>query len=260
MSASRLAKHVDIARVATAFKRGLSTYHMEAKVQRQIAAQLAAMIDDILDAKSGLNGFEFGCGTGHLTEQLVAQLDFQSFIVNDLVADCAPMVETIAPSARFAAGEVDDVVLPQALDLITSSSVIQWLPNLSASLDRLSAHLAPNAILALSGFGTQHFKELRALRPAQEQMNYVDAEDWRDLLPHDLDLVAIKEDEITVYFQDFTSLLAHLRDTGVNGVAGSRLTKSQLAEMAERYEKEFGDEAGLPLTYHPVWVVARKKP
>ena len=77
-------------------------------------------------------------------------------------------------------------------------------------------------------------------------------------LQGDLEIMTVRECLRPVHFSSARKVLVHLRKTGVNGRANKVWTKSHLKEFLNNYTRQFADEAGVTLTYQPVWIVARK--
>ncbi|WP_027236965.1 malonyl-ACP O-methyltransferase BioC [Leisingera caerulea] len=253
---------LDQSRVRQSFRRGLQSYHRTASVQADIAARLA----DLLQAQGAPGQFEtaleFGCGTGHLTRQLVQRFEIGSLLLNDLVPEAASALQDFggaAPvQARFKAGPVESLPLPHGLDLIASASTVQWIPDLPALTARLAARLKPGGWLALSGFGRGQFRELAALGSAAAAPSYLDAAEWRPVLPQCLDLLAVKQAPVVLEFDSALALLRHLRQTGVNGHAQQSWSRRHLRDFEDAYRARFGCDGKLPLTYDPVLLVARR--
>lgn len=268
-----------LARVQRSFRRGLSSYHQHAVVQAEIADILATEIEAEIEAEiraeitteaaaeHGTNSLgrvlefdrvlEFGCGTGYLTRNLRKKFFIKELFVNDLVDECKAK---IAPyEIRFIGGAVDQIYLPQHLDLICAASTVQWIDDLPALMHKLTQSLRPGGILALSGFATRHFKELQHLGSQAAAPSYVDAADWPAILPAQLQVKTLREQDITLWFDTAQDLLRHLRKTGVNGQSSTPWSKSDLFDFSSRYGAVFAQNGKLPLTYAPVWLVAQKK-
>lgn len=60
-------------------------------------------------------------------------------------------------------------------------------------------------------------------------------------------------------FGNIRSLLRHLRLTGVNGNARQGWSRARLRAFEAAYHSRFGRGGRLPLSYDPVWLVARKE-
>ncbi|GAA6209998.1 hypothetical protein NBRC116601_32910 [Cognatishimia sp. WU-CL00825] len=242
-------------RVQQSFRRGLASYHSSATHQADIAARLALQLVQAGAPKSFANALEFGCGTGHLTQHLRRNFTFQSLTLNDLVPECAAFA---GAKDHFVPGPIETLQLPMALDLVCSASTVQWLDDIPATLSHLSQALVPGGWLALSGFGTSQFHELRALGSEAAAPSYVDAEHWRAMLPSDLKIKHLSQARRVAWFPNALALLKHLRETGVNGAASKAWTQTALKGFETQYRQRFGTPRGLPLTYDPVWIVAQK--
>lgn len=254
-----LPPHLDQSRVKQSFRRGLDSYHRHASVQADIAAGLVRM----LQAQGAPARFEavleFGCGTGHLTGQLLQRFAAGSLLLNDLVPEAAVALKAAgAGRARFVPGPIETLPLPQGLDLIASASTVQWIPDLPALMARLAARLSPGGWLAVSGFGRGQFRELAALGSAAAAPSYLDAGEWRAVLPQGMEILAIEQRPAVLEFESALMLLRHLRRTGVNGHAQQSWSRRRLREFEETYRARFGRGGRLPLTYDPVLLVARK--
>lgn len=241
-------------KVQQSFRRGLKTYHAEAAHQAQIAVGLAERLQS--HAPKHLSKvLEFGMGTGHLTRQMQKSFTIDRLYLNDLVDEC----ESFAPTdTTFIPGPIETVDLPTDFDVICSASTVQWLVDLPATMQKLSTALRPRGLLALSGFGSAQFHELRTLGSSAAAPSYVDAEDWRAILPKGMTIKHLSQGRRVVWFPDAMAILKHLRDTGVNGSASQTWTAGNLKAFETNYRSRFGTPRGLPLTYDPVWVIAQK--
>lgn len=249
-----MSQDMQIGKVEQSFRRGLKTYHRSATQQAQIAARLAELLAQHVHQNLD-RVLEFGMGTGHLTQQLQDTFDIEQLIVNDLVRDCA----SFAPhDATFQGGPIEELVLPEELDLICSASTVQWIEDLPTTLGRFANALKSGGWIALSGFGHQQFQELRALGSTAAAPNYLDADDWQSALPKSLKIQHVSQKQSVEWFPDALTLLKHLRDTGVNGGSTSAWTSKDLQAFEADYKARFGSSKGLPLTYDPVWILAQK--
>jgi malonyl-CoA O-methyltransferase len=250
-------------RVRHSFRRGLASYHQHASAQAEIAARLVQILQGQEAPDRFDNVLEFGCGTGHLTRPLLQSLDIQHLTLNDLVAEAAPglgaLTKDRSDRTHFTFGPIETVPLPSELDLIISTSTVQWVSDMPALMARLSARLSPGGWLAISGFGTAQFHQLRSLGSSAAAPSYVDAGDWPGLLPRDLDLVHVSQSAIDMEFATAMELLRHLRHTGVNAQAEQHWSRGRLTAFEDNYRTKFGRAGKLPLTYDPVWMIARRR-
>ncbi|EBA15595.1 biotin synthesis protein, putative [Roseobacter sp. SK209-2-6] len=255
---------LDQSRLRQSFCRGLETYHQHAEVQALIAQELVQLMQQHGVPQALGKTLEFGCGTGHLTASLSRSFDPGALLLNDLVPESeAPLRQLLQQAGRaaeFRSGAIETLPLPADLDLIASASTVQWIEDLPGLLARLAQHLAPGGWLALSGFGRGQFRELQALGSAAAAPSYFDRDEWPGLLPAGLEIAVLRQRPVPLFFNSGLEVLRHLRKTGVNGQAGKRWSRSDLAEFDREYRRRFAVEGGLPLTYDAVWVLLRKLP
>lgn len=241
-------------RVQRSFQRGLSSYHLAASPQAAIAEQLATLLAHHAQRELG-PVFEFGCGTGHLTNALTARFRTQMLHLNDLVEECEALTPT---GSSFSAGPVEDIALPEGLSLIASASTVQWIRDMPQLMAKLWNALAPGGWLALSGFGQDHFHQLTALGSTASAPGYLEPESWGRMLPAEADIRYLKKEEMTLHFTSAMEVLRHLRQTGVNGQARGGWSRARLARFETEYFDKFGAGGEIPLTYMPVYLIARK--
>ncbi len=254
----------DAKRVQTSFRRGLATYHQAASAQRQIAGELVDHLCAEPDVPRQFSQvFEFGCGTGHLTEVLTARTRIARLLLNDLVPEAAdqacPKAAPYCDVVEFRPGPVETMVMPQDADLIVSASTLQWVEDVPGVLSRLAAHLRPSGWLAFSTFGQRQFHELRDMGSSAAAPGYCDAHELRAHIPADLEVRVLRQAPIVMWFDTGMQLLRHLRDTGVNAQSSQIWSRRRLHEFGAEYLAKHGQGGRLPLTYDPVWLVARKK-
>ena len=157
-------------RIAAAFA-GASGYDRHAAVQREVASALAGHIAALrLPAAPRL--LEIGCGTGFLTEALIAQGLGGEWLVTDLAPEmverCRARVSE-APGRQFAVldGEHGERPAGAPFDLIVSSLTFQWFGDLSAALARLTGWLAPEGRIVFTTLAADTFAEWRAAHAAE---------------------------------------------------------------------------------------------
>ncbi len=252
----------DQARVQQSFRRGLASYHDHARVQAGIAANLTNALRTAGAPVHFAHALEFGCGTGHLTDELLRHFHLADLTLNDLVPDCAahlqPLLAGRVAQSRFLSGPIETLPLPDSLDLIAAASTVQWLTDLPMFIQRLTDHLAPGGWLALSGFGRSHFAELQQIGADAGAPGTLDPTDWPSLLPHTMQILHLQGETAQLTFPDAISLLRHLRLTGVNGRARQHWTRARLAGFAESLTRERPKGSPLTLTYQPVYLIACK--
>ncbi|WP_237212648.1 methyltransferase domain-containing protein [Ruegeria lacuscaerulensis] len=243
-------------RVQRSFSRSFRTYHDCACQQARIADRLVHDLRNSGAPQQFTSALEFGCGTGHLTERLRQSFGFGRLTINDLSPEAD---ETAAAfGADFLCGDAETVAWPYQSALIASASMIQWLPDPAAFLRRAANALVPGGWLAVSGFGPEQYRELVQIGSAAKAPGLCRPEDLASAVDGALEVVAVGETRRQMHFSSPRKVLEHLRNTGVNGRAQSVWTKSRFLAFTNEYVRQFGGEAGVPLTYHPIWIIARK--
>lgn len=242
------------ARVQRSFRRGFATYDDSALVQKLIARGLARrLLHHAADARFA-RVFEAGYGTGQLTRIMLQRLPIETLWLNDLAAAPLPF----APQADYRPGDIEALPLPDDLDLAVSASMIQWISDPRALVRRLCASVRPGGWIALSGFGPDHFPELQTLGSQAAAPSLLPLEAMADLLPPGWTVHEAGSCSRPMWFTSPREVLRHLRDTGVNGRASRPWTRRDLDAFCQTYDQSFGQSGRVPLTYQPVWLIARR--
>ncbi|MCC8174518.1 MAG: malonyl-[acyl-carrier protein] O-methyltransferase BioC, partial [Odoribacter sp.] len=91
-------------------------------------------------------------------------------------------------------------------------------------------------------------------------LDYINKDDIQKLVSESFDILHIEESLDTIYFNEPLEVLKHLKKTGVNSLSKNWLwTKGSLSKFIEEYTSRFSVNNTFPLTYHPVYLVCRKK-
>lgn len=287
---------IDKMLVAKRFSSARSTYDREASVQRQVAEKMMCLLTDTLSAM-GISRtelpthfshvVEFGCGTGSYSRILLHTLQPETLLLNDL---CPAMEECVkelcmatdsrqgeetsgekekeclseekisrkATEVCFLPGDAESLEFPKDTDLITSCSTLQWFNDPEAFFLRCHQSLATHGLLAFSSFGTTNLHEIRQL--TGHGLNYLSVEELQALLSPGFYILHTEEEVISLPFPTPQAVLKHLKQTGVTGTEKRMWTRSRLQSFCEEYTTRFSDAAGnVSLTYHPIYIIARKK-
>lgn len=249
----------DKRKIRQRFARAAATYDRQAVVQRGVAERLLHLLASHM-GEQPRRVLEIGCCTGILTAGLVRRYPgITDLFANDLVPQFEPLVAArIPPGVRleFLGGDIEAIPLPDALDLVISSSTLHWLENLPDLLDRLHARMARHATLCFSIYGPGNLRELRELTGIG--LDYHSLAELRRMVGQRFTVVACEEELITHHCPDPLALLQHLRQTGVNALATEPWSRPRLGDFIRQYERRFGRQGRVGLTYHPVYCLARK--
>ncbi|MFM6905027.1 MAG: malonyl-ACP O-methyltransferase BioC, partial [Acinetobacter tjernbergiae] len=199
---------------------------------------------------------EIGCGSGNLTHLFHTHFHFDQLFLNDLYEDVDQHFSTIQNIA-WLIGDIEQLKLPSGLDAVISSSALQWMTDLPALLQRIYDALKPKGYLGFSTFGENNLIEIKQL--TGQGLNYYSLEALQQQLQENgFEILLIQQAYKQAYFDHPKSVLQHLKATGVTATAQShRWTKQSLQQFYSDYQ-QFYDEQGFSLTYHPIYVIARR--
>lgn len=251
---------------AKRFDRAAGSYERVTPVQSSMARRLAGLIPPAAGDGTIL---ELGCGTGHLTRELLRRFPDARFLVTDLAPGmlglCGEhMGEIDRARVRLEVLDARAPELPDTFDLLASSAVVQWFPDLHAHLGACRKLLKEGGTYALSGFCRTNFPELDALLSSPPW-------DWPDPPGHFLSAargtaarcgfdVQLAEEDVVEYV--YPSAMEFLRAIGQSGAsraprAGRALTRDLLRELVGAYEERFSVEGGVKATWHPWFLILR---
>ena len=247
---------VDKALVAQRFAKAGQSYVEHAVVQKQISAQLFEYLKAYCP-KTFDSVLEIGCGSGNLTHLFQTHFQFDQLFLNDLYEDVEQHFSKIKNIA-WLIGDIEQLELPSELDAVISSSALQWMTDLPALLQRIHDALKTKGYLGFSTFGENNLIEIKKL--TGQGLNYISLEFLkRQLEQQNFEVLFIEQEVKQIYFDHPKSVLQHLKATGVTATAKShRWTKQSLQQFYSDYQ-QFHDEQGFRLTYHPIYVIARRK-
>lgn len=242
------------------FAKYYQEYTQKAQLQKTLARELVNELE-VLGLPTPRRALEIGFGTGFLSLPLLEKYPQTQWILNDIVPESRAFIPQLSPSSpssepnpSFLHGDIESLDLPLNLDLVASSSALQWLKNLPEFLTRLTITMRPNGILALSLFGKDNLKEIQQLLgigldytslPALTQ--HLETLGYKILHQH--------ERHETLHFPNPLAVLHHLRETGVNSITPFRFTKNSLRQFEADYHKHYPQ---ITLSYHPLRLIAQK--
>ena len=250
---------IDKGEVERRFRRSMGSYDEHAVEQRRIAERLRTLVSEsVTEAPRRI--LEIGCGTGTLTALLRERFPEAEFFVNDLVPElCAAAAERCGIAAeRRLPGDAETLALPGGCDLVVSASTFQWFVRPEETLRRIASALRPEGTLAFSTFGEQNMREVREVAGAG--LPYRGREEMTRLLEERFAVERIEEERRVLEFPEPADVLRHLKRTGVNA-SGSReaWTRGRLQAFADEFRRRFEVDGRVPLTYHPMYFVCRKR-
>ncbi len=245
--------------IAERFAKAVATYPQEANVQRQIADKMIRLLTEHLSAPCS-RVIEFGCGTGLYSRMLLQALRPEELLLNDLCPEMEHCCEDLLRKEQvsFLPGDAETVPFPAESTLITSCSALQWFESPEMFFKKCHALLSNRGYLAFSTFGKENMKEIREL--TGNGLPYRSREELTTTLSAYFNILHSEEELISLPFDNPIKVLYHLKQTGVTGLSSRQLrTRRDLQLFSERYTKEFAQGTSVSLTYHPIYIIAKKK-
>ena len=243
-------------RVATRFAAAADNYDAHSPVQRHAAARLAGRI--AAAAPPHARVLELGCGTGHLTAQLVARLPSARILATDIAPAMVAACRKRLPQIDHAVMDGTRPAVAGSFDVICASLAAQWFPDLPAALARLAGLLAPGGLLAFSLLGGETFAEWRAaharlgLRDGVQR--FPDARSCRAAFPAD-GLLHWEEERHIDRPASALEFLRALRGLGADqAAAGHRpLSAAQLRRVLRAIDAGAAGAAATYEIFYPCW-------
>lgn len=144
------------------FNQGASTYHTAGEFQATVAQTLVPRLSNI----SAENILEIGCGTGYLSQHLIALFPNASLLLTDI----APaMIKTCKNNfshykkIKTMCIDAESMTTEPEFDLITSSMTLHWFENPMLSFKKISDKLRPGGKFIFSMLGEGSLIEWRQM-------------------------------------------------------------------------------------------------
>lgn len=258
----------DTFHIARRFAQAGQSYDEHAIIQKKIAIQLMQLMTQYLPEQAIKRTFEIGCGSGNLSKIFMQQMQYQTLYLNDLYAEVQQHFQQLFESnqdnqqIQWCIGDVEQLPFPEALDLIMSSSALQWMQDLDNVLNKSAQVIHQDGWLCFSTFGKQNLTEIKTL--TSQGLDYFNIEELRSKLEKQgFEVVHISEYVDQLYFKHPKHILQHLKATGVTATASKfRWSKQSLDAFYQGYRQFIGTDEHenlvYPLSYHPIFVIARR--
>lgn len=255
---------IDKELVRKRFARAADTYNQEATVQADIVCKMLGLLGPVL-RKSPESVLEFGCGTGGFTRAFLRKFHPERFWINDLCPEMKDKLADILEQSaeyKFLPGDIEHLPLPEHLEAVVSCSALQWFDNPIAFVGHCASKIRPGGYLAFSSFGPQNMQEITEL--THVALRYIGLETWKLALENDFHLLVATENIQKMYFETPVGVLHHLKQTGVNGIRSTHWNRTELQDFSRAYKSKYetlNDQGKktIPLTYHPIYIIAQKK-
>lgn len=243
--------------IAGRFGKAMNSYNGEAIIQEQIATRMICLLERYRTAPGG-KVIEVGCGTGHFSRMLFRSLQPRELLLNDICTDMHICLDGfLSEKVRFCPGDAEQLAFPSDQDLIVSCSVLQWFVSPERFFKRCHRFLSEGGLLAFSTFGKENMKEITSI--TGNSLPYRSKAELEQSLSADYHLVYSQEETMTLSFDSPLEVLHHLKRTGVTAMKETFWTKRDLRAFCERYTEQFSNGGSVCLTYHPIYIIVKKK-
>jgi malonyl-CoA O-methyltransferase/biotin synthesis protein BioG len=244
--------------IAERFAKAAGTYGREATVQTQIAERMTVLLQRFAVGLRTNNILEIGCGTGSYSRLLIERFAPERLVINDLCREMLQQCEDLtSQGVETIHGDAEQIDYPCDMDLITSCSTLQWFDRPDLFFDKCCRSLTADGYLAFSSFGSDNMKEVTRL--TGDGLPYPSLEELKGELENKYEVVHTEEEIIEKHFDTPKDVLRHLKETGVTGIKSRRWTPRQLMEFCNKYTDMFGNDHEVTLTYHPIYIIAKKR-
>ena len=244
--------------VRRSFNRAAASYRQAATAQAQVAERLAAMIDISICDKA----LEIGCGDGLFTERLGKEINIRSLIALDIANAPLRQLQPHVAQLHIQADGEKLPIRPGSIDLLVSSSTLQWFQQPEKSIPELLSCLRPDGSFFFSVFCRGTFAEMKQ---ANQHCGFGEVYP----LPNENKLFEIIQQstctkvtmETETITQTFSSVMQFLRSQQATGAGYSGNSKfcgkQALNQFIQTYAEKFEVNGEIPASYRIAYLHGR---
>lgn len=236
------------ANIARRFSASAATYDRHAAIQQAVAMRLSGLLPDSAPARA----LEIGCGTGIMTDHVLARYPASLLDAIDLSDAMIKHCKARWPGNKRVSWKAIDLLhfeSKQNYPLIVSSAALHWVQPLTDAFQKLAGLLTPDGrlVIALMVRGTLAELMEARMRVApgkQPAIALPSVNDARAALAAS-GLAVDEECETSVRseYTDANHMLRALHEQGLTGGMSSResdlLTRSELRALAKDYDAQY---------------------
>ncbi|MEG0039701.1 MAG: malonyl-ACP O-methyltransferase BioC [Bacteroides sp.] len=244
--------------IAHRFSKATDTYTREAVVQQKIAGKMIQLLHRHLPNRHPKRVIEFGCGTGIYSRLILQTLQPEQLLLNDICSEMKHCCsDLLGHGVSFVEGDAEVLPFPKETELITSCSTLQWFDTPDVFFRRCNESLSASGYFAFTTFGQENMREIKEL--TSNGLSYRSLNELKTSLSPLYDIVHAEEEIVPMHFDTPMQVLYHLKQTGVTGTGGHTWTRQSLNEFCQQYVSRFTHNEAVTLTYHPIYIIAKKK-
>jgi malonyl-CoA O-methyltransferase len=247
--------------VRTTFNNASKKYNEHALVQKEIATRTNNKLDFINPNEETI--IDLGAGTGLLSEKLIRRFPESKvicidFAYNSLKSNKGPI--------KVCADANNLPIQHNSVDIIISSLMMQWCPNLNNLFEECYRVLKNDGLFLFSTFGPDTLKELKkswSIVDNKAHVNtFTDMHDIGDkILNNGFQNPVMEMEMLAVQYDTVIDLLHDIKGIGAQTVTGrskSLTGKNKFNAMIEMYES-YRVDTTIPATYEVIYGHAWKK-
>jgi malonyl-CoA O-methyltransferase/biotin synthesis protein BioG len=244
--------------ITRCFAKAAESYEEEATVQRRVALKMMSLLETHIRPGCCRKILEIGCGTGFFSRMLAGRLQPEQMLLNDICPEMNERLKNLlSEHIHFESGDAETYPFSGKYDLVASCSTVQWFKDIDAFFSRIHSLLTADGMLAFSTFGCDNIKEVTSL--TGKGLSYFSREELNGKLSGRYDVLYTSEEKVLKRFKNPGDVLYHLKRTGVTGIDRQKWTRTNLIQFCNDYKTLYGNDKEVTLTYHPIYVIAKRK-
>jgi malonyl-CoA O-methyltransferase len=268
MTSRRPQPALDGQQVRRHFSSHAAEYNRYAQVQQRVVRRLV----DLLAARTKdlRHGLEVGSGTGLLSRRFCDVFPRAELVLSDLAHGMSCRSRALLPELSVC--DADAAALPfvgRCFDFLISSSVDQWVEDLSLAFSEAGRVLQPDGLFGLALFGERTLHELRSSHQQALPDSVSHGQNFPSMACVEQALgeqfvveELLCEDEVE-WHADVPELLRNLKRIGAQNSSSRRprglASRRVMQAMFACYRGAYGEQRGIPATYQVIYLLARKK-
>lgn len=235
------------------FTKAIDTYELSADTHKVICRHLTEQLMRYSTDKIEIV-FEVGSGIGLLTREIYQAIKPLRYIANDLFSYPNKSFENYC----FLEGDAEVIEFPKQVDLIVSSSTIQWFNDFENFVLKAYHALNNGGILAISTFGPKNYQEIRTL--LGHSLEYQSLDFHKQVLQKYFKVLHAEETLLYMQFSTPMDVLRHIKGIGANYFCQQPWSKGKLMQFSNFYIQNFAsDKKTVKLSYHPLYFICQKQ-
>jgi malonyl-CoA O-methyltransferase len=247
--------------LARSFSKAAERYQQHAELQRQIAKSLCATLEPGWIPQRAV---DLGCGTGFLTVELsrrYPQTELHAVDISEGMLRLCEQQQRELQQVRIHLADARTFQSATRFELLASSSALQWMHPLDATLRHFRTLLAPQGRFLAAVMLDSTLGRLRKLRT-----ELFPRKSPREILPSSAQLIRLLRDAgfrlrrydeqlRQEYYDNGWALLRHLCAVGVSGStelnSSGLLGRSELHRLCREYDRRYVvDDGRIAVDYH----------